>query len=224
MNAVVYFSCTGQSEKVAKEIAEKLSYPIYELKNAEGEFENLVAVFPVHCQGIPKAVKKFLKTVKAIYITLIATYGRASAGNAVYEAYKAVNKRVIAAAALPSRHSYNYDFAEVRKVPAEIYDKISHPSYIKIPQRFKAPFAGFLPAVRSRILIKIKRRDNCNGCNACTKACPQGAINCGNIKRNCIRCLKCVSVCPNGALKVKKGIILKSYLKKPKCEKTYIYV
>lgn len=224
MNAAVYFSCTGQSKAVAEEIAARLSYPIIEMKDAEGYYENLILVFPVHCQGAPKAVKKFLKTAKAKYITLIATYGRMSAGNAVYEAYKAAGKRVIAAAALPARHSYNADFKEAEKVPEEIYKKIASPEYIKIKRKIKAPFAGVFPSFRSRRLIKIMRNGSCDGCNVCGEVCPEKAIKTGEIKGGCTRCLKCVTACPSAAIEIKKGFILKSYLKKPRREKIYIYV
>lgn len=224
VNAVIYFSCTGQSEKLAREAAEKLNYPLFPLNEAGGEFNNLILCFPVHCQGAPKAVKNFLKTTKAKYITLILTYGRMSAGNAVYEAYKSADGKVTAAAVIPARHGYNKEFKEAEGVPDEIYKKILNPAYIKIKRKAKAPFAGVLPALRSRLLIKINKNEACNGCNACGRACPQGAISCGDIKGGCIRCLKCVTVCPKGALEAEKGFILKSYLKKPRKEKTYIYV
>ena len=91
MNAVAYFSCSGQCKAVAENIADKLGWDTLDMRletNLRADFERLFCVFPVHCQGLPQTVKKFLKRAKATHYCFIALYGKASAGNAIYEAHK----------------------------------------------------------------------------------------------------------------------------------------
>lgn len=62
MNAVVFYSNTGHSASLAKYMAEKLNYPVFEIEKVNAEqYENLVLIFPVHCQNIPYVVRAFLK-------------------------------------------------------------------------------------------------------------------------------------------------------------------
>ena len=223
MNAVIYFSCSGQSKAVAEDLAKRLGYDLYETRSVEGKFfENVAIVFPVHCQSYPKPLKSFFKALNAKHVTLIATYGRAHCGNAIYEAAKLVTGEIVAAAYLPAKHTY-CEFGETVFVPEEIVCKMSAPLPIKIPKLKKTPFAGFLPDLRSRLIIKIKKSKKCVSCGICGGQCPVGAIKNGNISTKCVRCLKCVSSCPQGALTVKQGSILRRYLRKPRYEKTLIY-
>jgi len=223
MNAVIYFSCSGQCKAVAEALGEKIGFSVTDYTLAEREYENAVIVFPVHCQGLPAPLKKFIKNFKAQYVTFIALYGQMSAGNAVYEAYK-ITGNAVAAAYLPARHTYGGAEIATPSVPDEVTEKILKPEYIKIPRRIKTPFAGLFPAARSRAIIKIKKTEKCVSCGICGGLCPTGAIENGEISSKCIRCLKCVLNCPHDALTVKKSWILKRYLKKPRFKKTIIYI
>ncbi len=224
MNAVIYFSCSGQSKTVAEDLAKRLSYNIYETGAAKGKsFESVAIVFPVHCQSYPVPLKNFFKTLNAKHVTLIATYGRAHCGNALYEAAKLIKGEIIAAAYLPAKHTY-CTTGETVFVPEEIVCKINTLSPVKIPKLRKTPFAGFLPSARSRMIIKIKKTEKCVNCGICGDLCPVGAVENGKISSKCIRCLKCVCGCPHGALTVKKSLILKRYLREPRFEKTIIYI
>ncbi len=65
-NAVVYFSCSGQSKAVAEYLADRLGYFLYETKNAEGKiFENAAIIFPVHCQNFPAPLKDYFMKLRA---------------------------------------------------------------------------------------------------------------------------------------------------------------
>ncbi len=227
MNAVAYFSCSGQCKALAENIADKLGWDTLDMRletNLRADFERLFCVFPVHCQGLPQTVKKFLKRAKATHYCFIALYGKASAGNAIYEAHKLTGKHTLAAAYMPANHTYCGVDGSIPSAPQSVINSIFKSDYIKIPRRQKAPFAGVFTNFRSRLLIKIKRGDNCVNCNICGGLCPQSAIENGEITGDCSRCLSCVYGCPHGALTVKKSFILKQYLKKPKSEKVIIYV
>lgn len=230
MNAVIYFSCTGRSKAVALKLAEKTGFDLIELtpetlaKILNCEYENAAIVFPVHCQSFPKPMRKFFKNFHAENVTLVATYGSANAGNALYEAAKLLKKKPVAAAYVPCNHSYLYSEVEVSGLPQEFTDKIFAPSAVHIPKRRKTPFAGFLPSLRSRAIIKIKRSGKCVNCGECNGVCPTSAMNCGRINSSCIRCLKCVYNCPHKALEIKKSRVLESYLKSTHCDETIIYI
>lgn len=225
MNAVIYFSCSGQSALVAEKVANKLSCEIFEYNKFDLECKPYLAiiVFPVHCQGLPKPFKRFLKNFTAENVALVATYGRQSPGNAIYEAAK-LCKKVVAALYLPAKHTYLDEEFTIPEIPQAFYDKILLPAPVKIPKRVKYPFAGVFPSFRSRLILKIKKSDGCDACGICNAICPASAIYGGKINGKCIRCLKCVNLCPKKALTYKKSFILDKYLKKPSCEKVILYV
>lgn len=230
MNAVVYFSCTGNSKKIAQAIAAKTGFEPLELTRRtydgilSGAYGTAAIVFPVHCQSYPKFLKRFFKNLNAVNVALIATYGKAHAGNAVYEAAKLISGEIIAAAYIPAGHSYLYAEADGENVPEALTEKILSPSPVVVPKRKKTPFAGFLPSVRSRLTVKIYKTKTCINCNACGEACPCGAITFGKVNSKCVRCLKCVKACPHGALKFEKSRILSRYLKKTHFEETILII
>lgn len=227
MNAVLYFSCSGQSKAVAEDLSRKLEWELIETRNAKGKFESVAVVFPVHCQSYPAPLKSFFKTLNAQNVALIATYGKAHCGNAIYEAAKLIKGKLIAAAYLPAKHTY-CESGDTVFVPDEVVEKIRTANGgtppVKLPKLAKTPFAGLFAAARSRAIIKIKKGESCTGCNACAAACPVKAIWCGKPSRKCIRCLRCVYSCPSGALNIRKSAVLRKYLKKPRCEKVIFYI
>lgn len=230
MNCVIYFSCTGNSGKVAEGIATKTQFNIIELTKTNYDnilnesYGTAVIVFPVHCQSYPAFIKRLFKNINAENVALAATYGKANAGNAVYEAAKLITARITAAAYIPAGHSYLSGYNAPADVPYSFIDKIFKPSPVTIPKRKKTPFAGFLPAMRSRLIVKIRRTDKCENCNLCGASCPYGAIERGKTNKKCQRCLKCVANCPFGALKFTRARILTRYLNKTKFDETILYL
>ena len=227
MNAVVFYSNTGQSKVIATYFANQLGYPLadMEIKCAE-YYQNLVLVFPVHCQNIPDIVKSFLKNISVENLTVVATYGKMCCGNVLYEIQKNYQKNIVAGAYIPTKHSYidNDDaFCDLDELKP-IVEKVKEPSYIQLPRLYKNPLADIFPKLRSRIGLAIQKSENCNGCNLCAERCSFGAIKSGTTNRKCIRCLKCVESCPRQALKIKLGMPLKLYLRKKKSNKIIIYI
>ena len=227
MNAVVFYSNTGQSRSVAKYLARQLCYPIVDIEKIEGAcYKNLVLVFPVHCQNIPDVVKTFLQTAKIEHLTAVATYGKMCYGNVLQEIQHRYHKNIVAGAYIPTKHSYidNDDvFCDFRHL-IPLIEKIKRPSKIMIPKSYKNPFANLFPALRSRLGLKISKNENCNNCDICTEHCDFKAIELGYTNSKCIRCLKCVKVCPNNALSFKLRLPMKLYLRKKKVDKLIIYV
>lgn len=216
MNCVYYFSGTGHSLTVASYFSDKLkckSYNICDKNNLVNECETAVVVFPVYCQDVPSVVKEFLKNLSSKYVVLIATYGRVYYGNVLHIAQKLAKGEVIAAACVPTGHTYlpeDYSFDTEPLNP--IIERIYSPIKVSIPVMKNDFWAGLFPNFRSRISVKIVKNDFCNNCGVCSKNCPVGAIKDNKITSECIRCLHCVKYCPEKALSFKISGILKRYL------------
>lgn len=223
------FSATGRSRRVAEYFSQRLQLPICDIDrrdfNITTPSNTAVIVFPVYCQNIPTPVKMLLPKIKADNFVFIATYGKKSFGNVIYEATKIINGRVIAAAYVPIGHTYLNENEDVDfSLLDPIFERIANPKEVKIPKTSKNPLADFLPEIRSRVGVRIKTSDKCNRCNLCGEKCVMNAIEKGKINSNCIRCLRCVNICPNNALEVKYNAFLKMYLKNKNSKNTKIYL
>ena len=214
MITIYCFSGSGHSFAVSKELSQMLDCEIKPVDSKTVTDDVAVLVFPVYCQNIPKPVKQFLKRMRAKHIVLIATYGKISYGNVLYEAQKLLCGQVIAGAYIPMGHTFldgDYEFDATQLRP--IVQRIKTPQQVTIPKTSKNPLANIFPGLRSRIGVKIKKVHNCDNCGLCEKTCPVGAIRNGRIHLQCIRCLHCVTNCPKKALQYKNSRILDAYLK-----------
>ena len=226
MNAAAYFSCTGESKRIAEYIAGELDFRLLEIREIDDrEIDNLVLVFPVHCQNIPEPVKDFLCRASIKNITVIATYGRMCPGNVIYEIGKKYHSNIVAAAYIPTKHSYltEESFSDFKRLKPLI-EKIKSPSKVKLPRLYKNPIADLLPRLRSRIGIKMIKNGKCDSCGMCTEGCDFGGIKNGITNTKCVRCLRCVKNCPMEALSFKARLPLKIYLNKKKSNKLIIYI
>ena len=225
-DAVVYYSNTNQSKRLAQYFATALDYRLLDIfQVSHSHFDNLVLVFPIHCQSLPDTVKEFLANTKISCLTLIATYGRMCHGNALYEAQEKYPHSIIAAAYVPTRHSYLQDeeFYDFDRLDP-IIQKILSPFPIRLPKSYKNPFAELYKLRRSQLGVKIKKTDKCDACGLCSQICNHLAITDGVTNKNCIRCLKCVASCPKGALEFSLSLPMKAYLKKKKQDELTIYI
>lgn len=226
MNTVAFYSNTGQSKAIATYLASQLGFPLIDIEASCAEhYENLVLVFPVHCQNIPDIVKDFLKNATVDNLTVIATYGKMCCGNVLYEIQRSYQKNIVAGAYIPTKHPYvenDGTFCDFDKLKP-LVEKIKEPSYIRLPKLYKNPFANIFPKQRSRFGLKIQKNIGCDGCNLCAESCSFGAIKLGTTNHDCVRCLRCVALCPKKALTVKLKLPLRLYLGKKKLAKVVIY-
>lgn len=225
-NAVVCYSCTNSSKSIAEYFKSNLSYPLFDVYElSEYIFNDLVLVFPVHSQNIPDVVKEFLSKVKTQNLTVIATFGRMCHGNVIHEIQRKYGHNLIAAAYVPTRHSYlkDVEFNDYERL-SSIVKKIKNPSPIVVPRAYKNLFSNIMKNFRSRVGVRLYKNDKCNNCGTCNDVCKNNAIDNGVTDRNCIRCLKCVDSCPMGALKYSLRLPMKLYLKKKKKNELVIYI
>lgn len=226
MNAVIYYSNTGQSKRVAEYIAQKAGMPLFDIfALTENEFDTTIIVFPVHCQNIPKPIKSILKQLHTNALIPIATYGKMCYGNVLYEIQKNYSHNITAAAYVPTKHTYLSEnvFSDFEKLNP-IISKINNHEKITIPKSYKNPLSNICMGLRSRMGVKIHKNDNCDNCGKCNTVCNNNAIAYGKTNRKCIRCLKCVAECPNNALHFTTRLPMRMYLRKNKTDKTIIYI
>ncbi len=222
MVKIYYFSGAGHSKRVAEFLAHRLDTEAQEIRqDVKASGDTLAVIFPVYCQNVPDPVARFLQKAEAKHFVLIATYGRMSYGNVIYEASNLVSGDVIAAAYLPCGHTYlgQADSPDLSGLEG-IFERIEAPKAVAIPPSYKSAWADIFPNLRSRIGVKIIKNSRCTECAVCESVCPMGEISKGVTNKRCIRCLKCVCACPENALDVKYNAVLRLYLKKkPKNDK-----
>ena len=225
MNAVVFYSNSGESRLIAEYLHSKSLYELIELeKTSCYDFDNLIVVFPVYCQNIPDVVKEFINKISVSNLSVVATYGKKSFGNVIYEISKLKELNIISYAYVPTKHTYiddDFRFTDYSKLDC-LLDKFNNPSKVEIKKYFKNPFANALMLKRSQSNIKIIKTDKCNGCGICNKSC--AFVDKGVPNNKCIRCLKCVKNCPKKSLIIKKSFMLNVYLKIIKKDKLIIKV
>lgn len=225
MNAVIYYSNTYQSKRLAEYFAEITSFELFDIFDLpKYAFDTAILVFPVHCQNIPYPVKDFLACLRAERLIAIATYGKMCCGNVLNELQRRYRHNIIAAAYVPTKHTYLSEsgFDDFSKLNV-IVSKITTPSTINIPKIYKNPFSNFFTGLRSRMGVKIYKDPQCNNCGKCSAICNNKAIEKGKINRNCIRCLKCVENCPNKSLHFALRLPMRLYLQKKQQNDLIIY-
>lgn len=226
MNAVLYYSNTGQSKRVAEYLAQQTSFELYDIVGlTECVLDTAILVFPVHCQSVPDIVKDFLARLTVNNLAVIATYGRMCFGDVLHYIQRRYNHNIIAAAYLPTKHSYLNEngFDEFERL-GEIITKLNDPSPVKISKTYRNPLSDFCKGWRSRMGVKLYKDGRCDECGACDSVCDNGAIKNGKTNRKCIRCLKCVESCPQGALHFSLRLPMRVYLRKKKVDDLIIYV
>ena len=217
MNAVIYWSNTGESLKIAKYISEKTGYELYELMSLkEKKFDDIFLVFPIHYQSIPKTIVRPLKGLKFHKAVLVLTYGKMKHGDVLNEAQNILHGSVVGGAYIPCKHTYllnDISFNDYDKLD-KVVEMIKRDTEAIFPRLKRNVFAKVLPNTRHRVSVKIIKTNKCTNCGKCNDTCIH--INNGVINKKCIRCLKCVQSCPSNALIFKTSVLLKNYLKKAK--------
>ena len=222
---VAYYSNTGESRRIAEYLGKKLGWETVDiLKTHIREYDRMILVFPVYCQGIPKRVEKFLGSVKIQNLIPIATYGKMSYGDVLRQMQDKFPHKIVSAAYVPTKHTYSDEerFSEFEKL-GEIIENIYGDEEIKIPRSKKSFWADMLSEERSRMGVKIIRTDRCTSCGVCTENCPENAVINGITGKNCIRCFRYVENCPGKALEYRLIYPMKKYLSKVRCSDIVIY-
>ena len=225
---IFYFTATGNSLAVAKEIGGELISIAQVLKSGEKEFndEAIGFVFPCYAFSMPYPVKKLLETVsfKADYFFAVITYGNILGGTikAFKKAAAKQNINLSYAASILMTDNY-LPFYEMKKQQQILAEKKVEDNLKRIASEIESRknaiesnnfFANFASSIFTTFnLMKPGKfdkafyvQDSCNQCKVCQKVCPMNNIEINEkpeFKQNCVSCLACTHNCPENAIRMK---------------------
>jgi ferredoxin len=230
-NVVFYFSGTGNSLKVAKDISNALEYceiaSMVKPFNFTKQYDSIGFVYPTYFWGLPKKVIEFIENIKLdnsknAYFYSITTYG-GDVGNAVYQMYKLLFKKhgiklnYGQKLQMFSNYVVGYDMSEkIDEIAKRSNEKlIPIIDAIKMKQNNNINKLTNIFGFINRSFIKkvstmdknFTVNDNCTGCGICKEVCPVKNIELANNKpkynHHCEQCLACIQFCPQKAINYK---------------------
>ena len=231
-NRIYFFTGTGNSLKVAKNIAEAL--PDCELvaicKNTSLEIpedcERIGFVFPTYAGGPPKMVAEFIHNMELpsqgkTYLFAIATYG-GNAGSVIAQTDKLIKQKewslnyaatiwsypnlVIAYPMIKGvRFFTKMSNRTSRKVSKEIVSK-QHESISEIKEYSRKMYDSYMIEIHGTDK-DFTVNDNCISCEVCKNVCLANniTINGGipTFQHQCESCMACIQHCPKRAINYK---------------------
>lgn len=202
---IYYFSGTGNSLKVAKDIAADLP-PDTELiqicednMNINNTISSTIGIiFPVYYSGIPHLVRNFIKQIdipSKTYVFTVVTFGRSSDAS-IRQLEKLLNAKGINLSssfkikmpgnyqimyAPSSEERQNERFKNQEEKISEIVKSINNKNIVKFSGIDESIMAAIGDIISSSFKPYKKDKNfwvdnNCNGCGTCSKVCPANNI------------------------------------------------
>ena len=228
-NIIFYFSGTGNSLKVAKDIATAIEdcelISMGKSHKLSGTYERIGFVYPVYGGGMPGVVDRFIKALdlsvsKSSYIFSVCTSGSGSAGGLTN-----ISKIIGAKGGKLSyggtiRCFSNYVGLYAMGSDADSKAKAQNEATKQVTKDIqnltvKPPFKNSpLALIHGPFIKSLAKKDKgfnvnkvCNGCATCDKVCPVGNIKMQDGKpmflHHCEQCMACVQWCPKQAINYK---------------------
>ncbi|WP_298836192.1 EFR1 family ferrodoxin [Clostridium sp.] len=205
MKSTIYcFSGTGNSLKVAKDVAEGLKdTEIIQIcaknMNINNTTSNKIGIiFPVYASGMPLLVKEFIKDIrlmKDVYVYTVVTFGSAAGASIKQLEELLTDKGIKLSAAFKVKMPGNYQV---------IYAPYSEEKQKKCFDNEKEKISGIVKSINNNEIVEFSgvseslmrtvggmvyssfspyEKDkefwtdkNCNGCSICSKVCPASNI------------------------------------------------
>ncbi len=232
-NIIFYFTGTGNSLKVARDIAKeigdceiKLVTNFKDRALAEG-YESVGFVFPVYASNMPNYFLKFLYRVdfrksRDAYFYAVSTQGRSS-GNSFYNVNRLLRRqslelnasyevKMFANYVALYNMSKNDEMANedasivVESIAKEVKEKVEKPISMK-ESKVATVMSNFMAPKFAMKDKGFNVSNECGGCGICEKVCPVRNIEIvaykPTFKHNCEQCMACIQNCPSKALNYK---------------------
>lgn len=229
---ILYFSGTGNSRWVAREIA--LATGDRALDIMEAEFtpnldveERIGIVFPVYAWGIPEPMIEFLDAVRmpdGAFLYGVCTYG-AEAGLSMRDLARIVPLDSSYGIEMPNSYIASSGFeppSMIRKKVENARKAVALISSEVLERRSTSRVnPGSFPFFKSRIANKgfnrfsrstepFRASEGCVSCGLCARRCPSRCIEMDGrrpIWKNaeCFHCFRCVNSCPQAAIEYGKA-------------------
>lgn len=217
----LYFSATYTTKRVVEAVAAGVSNEVvsYDITNDTAtdaviipREELLVVGVPVYAGRVPAMAVERLRRFKGekTPAVVVAVYGNRHYDDAVLELHDIMTEcgfRTVAAGAFIAQHSI---FPKVGAARPDAEDLAEIKSFVEKSLAVLSGDFGVIDLPGNRpykvpggIPIWPTASRKCNGCGACAKLCPTGAIDPaapkGVNKEKCIKCGRCIVVCPTKA-------------------------
>ncbi|MFP3154920.1 EFR1 family ferrodoxin [Lachnospiraceae bacterium ZAX-1] len=226
MNVIFYFSGTGNSLFVTREIAAVLGdTEICSLTDSFGAdlsgYERIGFVYPVYFVGLPLVVKNFIESLnipESAYLFAVATCG-GRAGNGLAEMGKllsAKGRSLNFGTLLNMGGNYILMYGKPEKadtantqtakklpvIASAIRDKAKRPCGKSNP--FMLLATELFRRSVNKTALKYTISDDCTSCGLCVKICPICNVELKNGKptfaEKCEQCMACLQFCPQQAI------------------------
>ena len=227
-NMILYFSATGNSLFVARQLAKQLKESLLPLTEAIQQDltaeKRIGLVFPTYDFNLPPALPEMVSRLKISpqsYVFTVVTCG-SMAGNCIWTLRRLLRKKGIELAysnkvsvpdnsALAFGRNPNKQLGKFEHVPArmkQIIRELQAESHTLHYSWFSL-LSWLLgrPAVTRGMIHFLGPKvnaDKCIGCNKCVRVCPMKNITLTNQKAffgdHCTVCLACVHACPQQAI------------------------
>lgn len=243
-NRIYFFTGTGNSLKVAKDIAESLTeceivaiYKDVEIDIPTG-YERIGFVFPVYYFGLPDMVADFIRRAKlskenAAYYFAVSTPGGLS-GKPIVQLDRLLSEKGLhldygTKIRMNANYIVSYGSIGLYYVTAmKAYDKHIKKIISNIKNMDSNNIEKYSERYENIYLNSIKKvhnmdegyntSDSCISCGICAKVCPAGNIKMSNgrpvFHHRCECCMACIQHCPQKAL---------NYLDKTQKRKRYTH-
>lgn len=230
---IYYFSGTGNSEWVAKQMARELNEEVMNIPKAMKERTSIIIkkgqvvglVFPIYAWAPPEMVLDFLKSItieEGAFCYAVCTCGD-EAGLAMKKLAKYIPLNSAYSIMMPNNYIIGFDVDSEEVAKEKIQQAKNKLPKICLDIRAKEKVwdveMGKMAFVKSTVAAFVFNKfgrsskpfivqDNCNSCGLCEKVCPTENIKMetGNPAwgKHCLQCLACINRCPKKAIQYGK--------------------
>lgn len=227
-DVVFYFTATGNSLYVAKQLDEKpisIAQAVHDTGKVY-QAEKIGIVCPVYGHGVPALVREFLEhaAFETPYFYMILTFGNRHGGAAelACDMLKkiGITPAYINVLCMVDNYLPAFDMEEQKKIDKKVDAQIQRiEEDIRNDKQYISPVTDKDRAAHQEFLKRAAKMpedifkklyyitDDCIGCEICTRVCPKQCFTMDGHKsvwhyENCMQCMACIHACPMMAIQM----------------------